>query len=311
MDDGSIVVAGLERLGATDIRRVSRYGGAYEFTMAGSRGVARQSASGRIRGHILIGPWHGAPDPYREASIWLSRQATPLACQLLLSPPKTADRERGFAWVRAFFDRPLELGRIAVDDPLPREVAALNEAYRLRELGVRADLNVGGTFVVEDPGMTAPANAWLVSGYPRHWFWHRHLAEARRAAASGIFDHSCPANPGVRRGDLLFCYITTPFKAVHFVTRAAGDAYETMREQDDGSFRKRWLVEHAPPVPVRAVPLEQLRRLTGKKAFRGVQRLDPEQTNLLIELIGQPRNPDDAAEFLWVLQPVGSSEPAA
>ena len=303
--DEQVLVAGLERLGATRVRPM-RGGDAVEFWLEGSPGIARRSASSRIRGHVLIGPWTGPGDPHAEAVAWLKRQPSPVGCRLMVSSLRTAVHGRQVTWVRARFERPLDLGRIADDDPLPREVAALNEAFRLRDLGVAADLNVGGSLPVDDPGAIAPANAWLVSGNQSHWFAQRVIYEAKQEAASGIFDQRCPAKPGVRPGDLLFFYLTTPFRAVYFVTRAVTASYEATHRQRDGSVRKGWFVEHTPPLNVLPVRLAELRELTGKRVFRGVHRLDAEVANQLIQLIDRPRDARDAAELLWVLQPVGA-----
>ena len=230
MGDKQILWACLERLGATDLE--DGPDGAVHYRLAGRPGWARWAAGGGLRGWLMI---DGLQHVTAEVVInrWLRQQPEPRGCLLEAAPVTTVEDA---AWLGAYFERPLDVERISRDDPLQFEVAALAEAWRLRDFGVRADLPTGGEYAPYNPGAIAPANAWLLVGRPEWAFSWLRISDARQAASKGIHELSWHACRDVQAGDLLFFYSQAD-KAVRYVARAAGDAFETYVERNANCIR--------------------------------------------------------------------------
>ncbi|MGB8381800.1 MAG: hypothetical protein WCG47_11205 [Dermatophilaceae bacterium] len=106
--------------------------------------------------------------------------------------------------------------------------------------------------------------------------------------------------------DLLLYYFTKPRQAIHFVARAADNAYfEDIGDTDAKWSGRQWWAHTSPPVPIEPLSLRQLEAATGKAVMlgRSGRYLHPEDVAELTMSI-RPLHADDAPELARVLQPV-------
>lgn len=150
-------------------------------------------------------------------------------------------------------------------DPLADEVTTYLEAWETDTVADPPAMDVPWA-VTDDPRDRTPESAWLLMGdeasYPRA----EELREANSHAQAGVFFQNWTAAPTTRRGDLVLVYFMSPRKAVHFVARAASDAYFS-RDFDVNSHSEvssiQWWADITPPVEIEPVTFARLRDAVG------------------------------------------------
>ena len=79
--------------------------------------------------------------------------------------------------------------------------------------------------VLDDPRDGVPSSGWLLLGDGASYPSPDELAQRRDEGRVGIFDVHWTAAKQTLVGDLALIYFMAPHKAVHFVTRAASNAF--------------------------------------------------------------------------------------
>lgn len=305
MDPIDLLIACVQKLGGRNI--VAADGVQVDFELDEIPAFAYVQEGGRLRGSVFI-TLH-EPVSLAEAEEWAKAQPRTAACRLdVLQNP--ADRE-GEGVIRILFERALDPFGIAVDDPLLGEASALFDAWWGRDIDPHASVKPEGSFRGVDPCGRKPTNAWLLMGDDDSYFTPDDVSQARADAAQGIYETGWTAAKQTEPGDLLFYYFMAPLKAIHFVARAADNAYFEDIGDLEAKYRGRqWWVHTSPPVAIEPVPLQHLQEVIGKIVMKGRsgRYLRPEHVEDLTRRI-RPLREEDGPELARVLQPVvGSAE---
>jgi hypothetical protein len=156
------------------------------------------------------------------------------------------------------FERPV-IDHAWDDDPLLGEILDYTDALR-REDVVRGA--PGSTFAPAlDPRDAFPASAWLLLGDRASYPDVEELTDLVNDGDVGIFDHLWTAAKQTQAGDLALMYFMAPDKAVHFVTRAASDAFFArdieVNAETVVADTQRWAY-FTPPIRIEPIPFRVL-----------------------------------------------------
>jgi len=112
---------------------------------------------------------------------------------------------------------------------------------------------------------SAPESAWLLKGDEKSFPSSGELRDLVIDAHRNDFQ-VWTAAPQTKQGDLLFIYFMAPRKAIHFVARAASDAYFDSKAEINAAKsvnRAQWLVELTPLLPIVPIALSEYRAAVG------------------------------------------------
>ncbi|MBS1846837.1 MAG: hypothetical protein JST73_01030 [Actinobacteria bacterium] len=199
---------------------------------------------------------------------------------------------------------------------LAGEVVPLADATgeRIRELfAALADMACEARDVLPlrgDPCDTDPTAAWLVMGDDDSYMTEENLREAERdLSRHGVFTTRWNASPKVRFGDLVLVYYRAPGKAVHFVARAASDAYFDAHsdiEVTTDVAPAQWMVDLTVPIEIEPIDFATLERVANghlNLKGRSGKYLRPEAIDAL-DFVAV--DPELREELGWVTEtPVG------
>lgn len=127
--------------------------------------------------------------------------------------------------------------------------------------------------IQDDPRDNTPQSAWLLMGSEASFPDQAELEAEQEAAAVGIFEWTWTTSAQTQIGDLALLYFISPRSAVHFVARAASDAYFT-RDVEVNADRPvssaQWWADFTTPVEIEPIPVGILRDAAeGNLPLRG------------------------------------------
>lgn len=219
------------------------------------------------------------------------------------------------AWrPRLVFERTLETHDWSTDpmfDDVDRYLAAW-----LEDVSAQKPSHSLSPFVVEhDPRDVAPASAWLLKGSEASFPTPEALLDDREPANVGIFAWDWTTAAQTQIGDLALFYFMTPRKAVHFVARAASNAFFSRdipvlaTNADNSVNQAQWWAYFTTPIEIESIPVETLRQAVGgylPLRGRSGLYLHPDAIKALRI---RARDPADQAELDRVVRsPVGLAE---
>jgi hypothetical protein len=184
---------------------------------------------------------------------WFERQPAPQSGVKFIAPSSK---------MCLLFERPIK-GWDWETDPLGAEVARYAEAFR-RGTDVQDEGTV--TFAPHaDPRDVAPASAWLLLGDEASYPTDDEMAKLASDGKVGLFDQAWTAAKQAQVGDLVLVYFMSPRKAVHFVARAASDAFFAQGEvtSDRPVADKQWWTYLTPLVEIEPIPFPALQTAFG------------------------------------------------
>lgn len=195
---------------------------------------------------------------------WVDQQPAPRS-GLLQARDQARDQEEGQWRPRLLFERPAGQTDWS-NDPIHDDIKQYLDAW-LDDDAVTGSAGTSPPYsIADDPRRIVPASAWLLKGSEASYPTPDELEEHRAAARVGIFTPCWTTAPQTRAGDLVLFYYTAPRKAIHFVARAASDAFFS-REFDvnaDGPVNKaQWWAYVTTPIEIEPIPLEALREAAG------------------------------------------------
>ncbi|WP_208287445.1 hypothetical protein [Cellulomonas dongxiuzhuiae] len=245
----------------------------------------------RVAVHVML-----APASVTEVEEWVAAQPEPVATLLEV---ETGELDEAFPCL--MFERSADFVTWGLDAVL-EDIAAFSAAWWGDEL----------TEPPGDPRDMTPSSAWLLVGdeasYP-----DAHELERRSAVARlGVFDAMWTTAKQAVVGDLYLVYFTAPRRAVHFVARAASNAFyaDDIEVAAEGvvANQQQWTYL-TPLIEIQPIPLSAIQAANdGHLVMRGRSGkfLRPE---VITALNFVALNPDDqAAVDRIVATPVGLAD---
>lgn len=191
---------------------------------------------------------------------WVLRQPAP-ASGMLQSAYLEDEKWRP----RLLFERPAE-PRNWFDDSIHNDITRFAAAW-LDDIDVDYSTDPRPAYVIaDDPHDIAPANAWLLKGTEASYPSPAELRDDHEAAEVGIFTWEWTTAAQTQAGDLALLYFLNPRKAVHFVARAACDAFfsrDIRVNADMPVADTQWWSHFTTPIEIEPIPIEVLRRAAG------------------------------------------------
>lgn len=158
-------------------------------------------------------------DDERLVKDWVVQQPAPRSGLL-----EASYIEEGEWRPRLVFERPIGDNHWSTD-PILEDVAQYLAAW-LDDTAVEcASGNRPRYLVSDDPRDVCPGSAWLLKGSEASFPTSTELHRDRAAANVGIFTRDWTTASQTQTGDLVLIYFISPRKAVHFVARAASNAF--------------------------------------------------------------------------------------
>lgn len=191
---------------------------------------------------------------------WVDQQPQPVSG--LLQPSYLDEGE----WrPRLVFERPHDHTDWPTD-PIHADIARYKEAWAA-DVGVEYSRKGRPSYAVpRDPIELAPASAWLLKGDEASFPTPEELRRDREAAKVGIFTWEWTTAAQTRAGDLVLFYFLSPRKAVHFVARAASDAFFTRDLEVNANGRvnsAQWWAYFTNPIEIEPIGVDVLRQAVG------------------------------------------------
>lgn len=166
---------------------------------------------------------------------------------------------------RLVFERPAE-PRDWSTDPIQDDIERFATAWR-NDIDVDYPNNSRPTYTItDDPRDVAPANAWLLKGTEASYPSPDELRGDREAADVGIFTLEWTTAAQTQVGDLALFYFLSPRKAVHFVARAASNAFfsrDIPVNADQPVADTQWWGHFTTLIEIEPIPVDVLRRAAG------------------------------------------------
>jgi hypothetical protein len=166
---------------------------------------------------------------------------------------------------RLVFERPA-VARDWSTDPIHDDIERFATAW-LNDADVDYGSDSRSTYAIaDDPRDIAPANAWLLKGTEASYPSLDELRGDREAADVGIFTWEWTTAAQTQVGDLALFYFLSPRKAVHFVARAASDAFfsrDIPVNADQPVADTQWWAHFTTPIEIEPVPVDALRTAAG------------------------------------------------
>lgn len=120
--------------------------------------------------------------------------------------------------------------------------------------------------ILDDPRDKTPQSAWLLMGSEASFPDRAELDAGFDAARVGIFEWTWTTAAQTQIGDLALFYFISPRSAIHFVARAASDAYFT-RDVEVNAERPvnpaQWWAEFTLPIEIEPISVAELREAAG------------------------------------------------
>lgn len=283
----------LAAIGATPLK--SDRDGYVDFSLHGCKGYVRVKGGGsRLRGSVVI----AAVDDLEQGMGWVDTQPLPPTSELAV----WGDTESGL--LRLVWERSLE-GLLAQDDPIAAEVEAIVKAWRDRAAATLPD----SEFEAVDPRDSTPEQAWLLVGDEVVWPSDEGLVQSEESGHAGIFEYLWTSAKQTQEGDLVLIYIMGSRKAVHFVARAASNAFFTsdIEVGADGNVRnEQWWVYLTPPIEVEPIAFASLKEACNGQLIlkgRSGKFLQPEAIDKLTFTAAHPNQQPEVERV--VRKPVG------
>jgi len=141
----------------------------------------------------------------------------------------------------------------------------LRRMYRVR-MGGRLPLADYRAGWLDDPRDRAPASAWLLKGDEASYPTLEELEINREEAANGVLTWDWTTASQTQIGDLVLFYFMTPRKAVHFVARAASNAFfsrDVAVNAEHAVNQAQWWAHFTTPIEIQPIPLDILRQAVG------------------------------------------------
>ena len=297
MDPVDLLIACVTKLGAEDVEVTGP--SHVNFTLWSIESLAYVQDGGRLRGSVFIDldiPKEDMP----EAVEWAAHQE--VGGGKVEAAWVATDEDDG-GCIRVVFERDLDPELIQADDPLGQDAYNLLLSWG----GEAPDLDLvpPAALRASDPTRIAPTNAWLLIGSESSYPDPHDLMIDRANAAKGLYEGFWTAAKQTEPGDLLFFYFRGDRKAIHFVARAADNAYFDDLGSGAEWSRRQWWAHVTPMVEIEPIALGELRQITGPTVMQGRsgRYLRPEHAARLSEL-ARPIGPDDAALLARILRPV-------
>lgn len=166
---------------------------------------------------------------------------------------------------RLVFERPLDT-RDWSADPLFGDVERYLAAW-LDDTSAQLTSGSRAPYVInDDPRDMAPASAWLLKGSEAAFPSADDLEEDRERAGVGIFTWDWTTASQTQIGDLVLFYFMSPRKAVHFVARAASNAFfsrEIAVNADNTVNLAQWWGYFTTPIEIEPITVAELRHAAG------------------------------------------------
>ncbi|KQY41855.1 hypothetical protein [Cellulomonas sp. Root137] len=245
----------------------------------------------RVAVHVML-----SPATATEVEEWVASQPEPIATVLEIE-----EGELDEAFPCLMFERSLDFVSWGLDAVLD-DIAAFAAAWAGAE----------GIEPAGDPRDIAPSSAWLLMGDEASYPDSDELARRTAVAQVGVFDAKWTTAKQTIVGDLYLVYFTAPRKAVHFVARAASNAFyaDDIEVSTEGTVanQQQWTYL-TPLIEIRPIPLATvLAANDGHLVMRGRSGkfLRPEVISALNFVA---LNPDDqAAVDRVVVTPAGLAD---
>jgi hypothetical protein len=207
----------------------------------------------RIRVYLHI-------DDERLVEDWVAQQPAPRSGLL-----QASYIEEGAWRPRLVFERPVGDHDWSTD-PILEDVAQYLAAW-LDDTAVEyACGNRPPYSVRDDPRDVSPGSAWLLKGSEASFPTSAELHRDRAAANVGIFTWAWTTASQTQIGDLVLIYFMSPRKAVHFVARAASNAFfsRDVAVNADGKVNQaQWWGYFTTPIEIEPIPVDVLRSAVG------------------------------------------------
>jgi hypothetical protein len=261
--------------------------------------ATHQGGGSRLR----IRAYLGSADE-EEVVAWTARQPPPLSGMLQIVEDDVVVEPR------LLFERPVQ-GNDWTTDVLLEEVREYSAAWGSDE--VADQLRYSRTFAIEqDPRDLDPASAWLLLGDEASFPELDDVADAHARADVGIFDYLWTAAKQTVVGDLVLIYFLGRRKAVHFVARAASNAFfsaDISVNAQTAVADQQWWVYLTPPVAIRPISFKALQAASNDHLIlrgRSGRFLHPEVIAAL-PVEGSTREDKAEVERIWI-EPTGIAE---
>lgn len=198
-------------------------------------------------------------DDKQLVSDWVYRQPTPTSG--IIQTGYLEDEE----WrPRLVFERPAEVHDWSTD-PIHDDIERFATAW-----GNDTDVDYQNGSrpaytIADDPCDIAPANAWLLKGTEAAYPSAEEL-RGGEAADVGIFTWEWTTAAQTQVGDLALFYFLNPRKAVHFVARAASNAFfsrDIPVNADRPVADTQWWAHFTTPIEIEPIPVDVLRKAAG------------------------------------------------
>lgn len=233
--------------------------GYVDFVLHGCAGYARIKEGGsRLRASVEI----AILGDTTSAVEWVEAQPLPPTSELAV----WGDEEAGIlrlVWERSLTSLPHQ------EDPVSIEVKAVAKAWH-----ERTTANIPAvSFDPRDPRDLTPEQAWLIVGDESVWPTDEDLAQYEESGDAGIFENLWTSAKQTQEGDLVLVYIMGARKAVHFVARAASNAFFSRDidvSADDDVRNEQWWVYLTPLIEVAPIPFADLKEAcNGQLILKG------------------------------------------
>lgn len=204
------------------------------------------------------------------------------------------------------FERPLD-GNVWSTDPMLLDIRDYAAAWLDDDVVDPAIVIERDSIIVwDDPRDGVPSSGWLLMGDGASYPSPDDLAQRRDEGRAGIFDLHWTAAKQTLVGDLALIYFMAPHKAVHFVARAASNAFFS-REMSVNALgtvadEQRWACL-TPLIEIEPIPFKSLQAAAGGHLIlkgRSGKFLRPDT---LEALTIRAKMPEDQAELdrIWTM----------
>jgi hypothetical protein len=296
MELSDLLIACITKLDGEDLERVGPHN--FNFTLWSIPAIAYVQDGGRMRGSVFIDSSVSSTD-MPHAIEWAGRQR-PTAGRVDAAWVSESDDDGGC--IRLLFERDLDPETISEDDLLAPEAYDLLTSWAGLEPDPDTD-DLPGSLNASDPTRVPPMNAWLLIGAQDSYPDVDELDASRHDAVVGIYETAWTAAKQTEPGDLHFFYFRAPYKAIHFVARAADRAFFEDIGSTGGEWGGRqWWTHLTPLIEIKPITLDQLHEVTGAMVMKGRSGhyLRPEHAAELAAL-ARPIRPEDSQALASVV----------
>ena len=209
------------------------------------------------------------------------------------------------------FERPIA-GNDWSTDPMLPDIRDYSAAWRDDAVDTTSAIERDSFVVHHDPRDGAPSSGWLLMGDTASFPRPDELAVRREVGRVGIFDLHWTAAKQTLVGDLVLVYFMAPRKAVHFVARAASNAFFSreiaVNAEGPVADEQRWAYL-TPLIEIEPIPFKSLQAAAGGHLILKGHSGKYLRPDTLEALTIRPKDPEDQAELdrIWKI-PVGLAD---